>query len=84
MEPAERRLTQLIDKFDLRGSLFEQLIREPEGWAQPDRLQDSPSLQRFAMDVRHSAMKLRPFQFTTMMLTNGLGMAKSYQVRLSR
>ena len=52
MRPADRRQTQLIDKFGLRGSLFEQLIREPEGWADLERLQDSPNLQRYAMDVK--------------------------------
>jgi hypothetical protein len=51
MGPANRQ-TQLIDKFGLRGSLFEQLIREPEGWAHLDQLQDSPNVQRYAMDLK--------------------------------
>lgn len=54
MPLAERRQTQLIDRFGLRGSFFEQLILEPEGWANTDRLQDSPNLQRYAMDVRQA------------------------------
>ena len=56
MGPTERRQSDLVAKFGLRGSLFEQLIREPEGWADPDSLQDSPSLQRYAMDVRRALM----------------------------
>jgi len=49
---ADRRQTQIIDKFGLRGSLFEQLIREPDGWAHLERLQDSPNVQRYAMDLK--------------------------------
>lgn len=54
MGRADRREAELIDKFGLRGSLFEQLIREPEGWAHTENLRDSPNLQRYAMDVRQA------------------------------
>jgi hypothetical protein len=54
MRLAERREMQLIEKFGLRGSFFEQLIMEPEGWVHTERLQDSPNVQRYAMDVRQA------------------------------
>lgn len=54
MGPADRRQAELIEKFGLRGSLFEQLIREPEGWAHPESLQDSPNVQRYAMDFKQA------------------------------
>jgi hypothetical protein len=42
----------IIDRLHLRGTLFERLIREPDGWAHPECFADSPGLMRFAMDLR--------------------------------
>jgi hypothetical protein len=54
MRNRERQDAALIDKFRLRGTLFEQLLQDPQGWADPNGLQDSPNLQRYAMDVRRA------------------------------
>ena len=48
----ERDQARIIDKLRLRGTLFESLIRDPDGWAYADSFTDSPNLMRFAMDVR--------------------------------
>ena len=52
MRNPDRKDAALIDKFRLRGTLFEQLLQHPQEWADPNLLNDSPNLQRFAMDVR--------------------------------
>ena len=54
MQDADRQDALLIDKFRLRGTVFEQLIQHPQVWADPNGLQDSPNLQRYAMDVRRA------------------------------
>lgn len=54
MRNRDRHETTLIEKFRLRGTLLEQLLQHPNGWADPTRLNDSPNLQRYAMDVRQA------------------------------
>jgi hypothetical protein len=54
MRNPDRLEAMLIDKFRLRGTLFEQLLQHPHVWANPDRLQDSPNLHRYAEDVRRA------------------------------
>ena len=45
----------IIDKLGLRrGSLLEQLVLKPGAIANPESYIDSPSLMRFAMDVRRA------------------------------
>jgi hypothetical protein len=45
---------QLIAKLGLRGTLLEQLVLTPGLLNDPDRYLDSPSLMRFAVDVRRA------------------------------
>lgn len=54
MRNSDRQDAMLIDKFRLRGTLFEQLLQHPQVLADPTRWQDSPNLQRYAMDVRRA------------------------------
>jgi hypothetical protein len=44
----------IIEKFGLRGTLLEQLVMRPGAIANPESYIDSPSLMRFAMDVRRA------------------------------
>jgi hypothetical protein len=54
MGSIDRRHRGIIDRLELGGTLFERLIRDPEGWANPEALSDSPTLIRYAMDVRQA------------------------------
>ena len=53
MEPTARQ-RQIIDKLGLRGTLLEQLVMRPDVLTDPQGYVDSPSLMRFAMDVRRA------------------------------
>ena len=50
------RLSQeeIITKLGLRGTLLEQLVLKPEFLSNPERYMDTPSLMRFAVDVRRA------------------------------
>ena len=53
MKPTERQ-AQIIRKLGLQGTLIEQLVMKPGVLTNPERYVDSPSLMRFAMDVRRA------------------------------
>lgn len=53
MEPTACQ-KQIIDKLGLRGTLLEQLVMRPDVLTDPQGYVDSPSLMRFAMDVRRA------------------------------
>ena len=53
MKPTESQ-EQIILKLGLRGTLLEQLVLKPGALTNPERYLDSPSLMRFAMDVRRA------------------------------
>jgi hypothetical protein len=46
--------TKIIEKLGLRGTLLEQLVLRPGVLRDPERYVESPSLMRFAMDVRRA------------------------------
>ena len=45
---------KIIEKLGLRGTLLEQLVLRPGALRNPERYVESPSLMRFAMDVRRA------------------------------
>jgi hypothetical protein len=45
---------QIIEKLGLQGTLLEQLVMRPGALSDPERYVESPSLMRFAMDVRRA------------------------------
>ncbi len=45
---------KIIEKLGLRGTLLEQLVMRPGALRDPERYVESPSLMRFAMDVRRA------------------------------
>ena len=45
---------QIIEKLGLRGTLLEQLVLQPGALRDPESYVESPSLMRFAMDVRRA------------------------------
>ena len=45
---------KIIEKLGLRGTLLEQLVMRPGALRNPERYVESPSLMRFAMDVRRA------------------------------
>ena len=45
---------EIIEKLGLRGTLLEQLVLRPGALRDPERYVESPSLMRFAMDVRRA------------------------------
>jgi hypothetical protein len=45
---------EIIRKFGLRGTLLEQFVLRPGVLTDPQRYVDSPSLMRFAIDVRRA------------------------------
>jgi hypothetical protein len=45
---------KIIEKFGLRGTVLEQLVMRPGALRDPERYVESPSLMRFAMDVRRA------------------------------
>jgi hypothetical protein len=49
--PSQERL---IAKLGLKGTLLEQFVLAPEAFTEPERYVESPSLMRFAMDVRRA------------------------------
>jgi hypothetical protein len=53
MQPTECQ-AQIIRKFGLHGTLLEQLVLRPGALTDPQRYVDSPSLMRFAIDVRRA------------------------------
>ena len=53
MGPTANQL-HIINKFGLRGTLLEQLVMKPGAIANPESYIESPSLMRFAMDVRRA------------------------------
>jgi hypothetical protein len=53
MSPTPNQL-HIINKLGLRGTLLEQLVMKPGAIADPESYVDSPSLMRFAMDVRRA------------------------------
>lgn len=53
MGPTDYERT-IIEKLGLRGTLLEQLVRQPGALRNPERYVESPSLMRFAMDVRRA------------------------------
>jgi hypothetical protein len=53
MGPTPNQL-HIINKLGLRGTLLEQLVMRPGAIANPESYVDSPSLMRFAMDVRRA------------------------------
>jgi hypothetical protein len=53
MRPTECQ-AEIIRKFGLRGTLLEQLVLRPGALTDPQRYVDSPSLMRFAIDVRRA------------------------------
>ena len=53
MSPTPNQL-HIINKLGLRGTLLEQLVMRPGAIANPESYIDSPSLMRFAMDVRRA------------------------------
>ena len=48
---------QIVEKLGLRGTLLEQLVLRPGALSDPERYVESPSLMRFAMDVRRALNK---------------------------
>jgi hypothetical protein len=50
MERSEAE-AELIERFQLKGTLLEQLVIRPGALSNPEAYIDSPSLMRFAMDV---------------------------------
>ena len=53
MRPTECQ-AEIIKKFGLQGTLLEQLVLRPGVLTDPQRYVDSPSLMRFAIDVRRA------------------------------
>ena len=53
MEPTQSQ-EKIIAKLGLRGTLLEQLVLTPGFLSNPDSYMDSPSLMRFALDVRRA------------------------------
>ena len=53
MEPTDYE-RKIIEKLGLRGTLLEQLVLRPGALRNPERYVESPSLMRFAMDVRRA------------------------------
>jgi hypothetical protein len=53
MRPTECQ-AEIIRKFGLRGTLLEQLVLQPGALSDPQGYVDSPSLIRFAIDVRRA------------------------------
>jgi hypothetical protein len=53
VEPTDYERT-IIEKLGLRGTLLEQLVMRPGALRNPERYVESPSLMRFAMDVRRA------------------------------
>ena len=53
MKPTPRQL-ELINKLGLRGTMLEQLVLTPGAMSRLDQVTDSPSLMRFALDVRRA------------------------------
>jgi hypothetical protein len=53
MRPTPNQL-RIIEKLGLRGTLLEQFVMKPGALANPESYIDSPSLMRFAMDVRRA------------------------------
>lgn len=53
MLPTDRQM-QIIAKLGLRGTLLEQLVLTPGALANPEEYMESPSLMRFAVDVRRA------------------------------
>jgi hypothetical protein len=45
---------KIIERLGLRGTLLEQLVMRPGALQDPERYVESPSLMRFAMDVRRA------------------------------
>lgn len=45
---------EIISRLGLRGTLLERFVLTPGALSDPDGLMDSPSLMRFAMDVRRA------------------------------
>jgi len=45
---------RIIAKLGLKGTLLEQFVLAPEAFTEPERYVESPSLMRFAMDVRRA------------------------------
>ena len=45
---------KIIEKLGLKGTLLEQLVLSPGALRDPERYVESPSLMRFAMDVRRA------------------------------
>jgi hypothetical protein len=45
---------QIIEKLGLQGTLLEQLVMQPGVLSDPEGYVESPSLMRFAMDVRRA------------------------------
>lgn len=64
MTRAERDQAQFIERFAMRGTVFERLIQAPEGWVHPQRFNDSPPLQRFVSDL-YDALKREGWRPTT-------------------
>ena len=53
MEPTDPE-RKIIERLGLRGTLLEQLVLRPGALRNPERYVESPSLMRFAMDVRRA------------------------------
>ena len=53
MQPTQCQ-AEIIRKFALHGTLLEQLVLRPGVLTDPQRYVDSPSLMRFAIDVRRA------------------------------
>lgn len=53
MRPSDYQ-EQIIERLGLRGTLLEQLVRRPGALTDPENYVESPSLMRFAMDVRRA------------------------------
>ena len=45
---------KIIEKLGLQGTLLEQLVMRPGALRNPEHYVESPSLMRFAMDVRRA------------------------------
>lgn len=52
MAKIARSSDRLIEELRLRGTMFEKLILNPDGWSNSEWLAQSPELSRFAQDVR--------------------------------
>jgi hypothetical protein len=53
MRPTESQ-KQIIEKLGLRGTLLEKFVMQPGVLSDPEGFVESPSLMRFAMDVRRA------------------------------